>query len=509
MRFLPRLAAKSAAIVCFVASPLVAMSCMAPPEAPPAEEATETTNAEIINGVQDTGHQAVVAVLGNSFSCTGTIIQVKNGKGYVLTAAHCCVPGSLPTQVAIGNNFNSAPKFSVVNGSVKRDGCYSDCPGSTNDVCMLQFNGATGSTPVIPVMTTANDNLAVGTPITYVGYGVTENGGNTIRRKVDKTIGALDSYFVEYANPQASGTCQGDSGGPGLVLVNGVEHVACVTSFGDQNCTAQGASIRSRAVYTNFIAPYLADQNPINGACPVETDCNLCIGDSLNPQCGNSCVNAYTACDNDNECGALLTCYGTCGTKACENDCNSQHLGGLQQYEKLIECICDAPCQSACGQDPFCTATRCGYKPSQATAECKACSEANCCEEAFACFDSASCKKCFTSQAGPECATDQEAVAYYQCVSQSCSGLCPTLQDPGSHPSMTTTTSTGAATSGAGGVGGAGATSTSAAGGGKEPQTVTECACQNAGSGDYASWPWVVGIAGVGLVIARRRRAAR
>ena len=72
-------------------------------------------------------------------------------------------------------------------------------------------------------MTNANDNLAVGTPITYVGYGVTENGGNSTRRKVDKTIGKLDSYFVEYANAQTSGTCQGDSGGPGLVLVNGVD----------------------------------------------------------------------------------------------------------------------------------------------------------------------------------------------------------------------------------------------------------------------------------------------
>ena len=186
---------------------------------------------------------------------------------------------------------------------------------------------------------------------------------------------------------------------------------------------------------------------------------------------------------------------------------NTANLGGLQKYEKVLECICGTPCEAACGADPFCTANRCGFKPSMATPACKECSEASCCEEAFACFDSTTCKKCFTSQAGPECATDPEALAYYQCASQACGSSCTTLEDPTSHGTMATTSSTDAATTGAGGggVGGAGATSTSTGTGGKEPETVTECACQNAGSGDYASWPWALGLAGLGAVIARRR----
>lgn len=506
MRLLPRHLVALFALT----APLATASCMAPPEAPP--EQVEVTDDAIINGQADTTHTAVVAVLGNNFSCSGTIIQVKNGHGYVLTAAHCCVPGSLPNQVVIGNNYNTGQSFSVVGGSVKRDGCYEDCPGSTNDVCMLQFNGATGSTPVIPVMTPQNDNLAIGTSITYVGYGITASppgGFNSTRRRVTKTIGHLDEFFVEYANASQSGTCEGDSGGPGLVTVGGTEFVASVTSFGDQNCTALGSSIRSKSVYTNFIAPYLADQNPINAACPVETDCQVCLSDSTNQQCGGGCASALNACANNNECGALLDCYQGCGTLACQNDCNTAHVGGLQQYEEVMECICDSACDTACGTNAFCTNNRCGTKPSMATPECKACAEGNCCAEAWSCFDSTDCKKCFTSQAGPECATNQLALDYYQCVTQNCGSSC-TLKDPTMTTTSSTTTSstdavttTGAGGNGAGGMGGAPPATTGA--GGKQTHEVTECACQNAGSGDVPAWPWVVGFAGVGAALMRRR----
>ena len=58
----------------------------------------------IAYGSADTAHPhtAVVALLapsGGGFSeCSGTIVQVKNNVGYVLTAAHCCNMGA-PTLV--------------------------------------------------------------------------------------------------------------------------------------------------------------------------------------------------------------------------------------------------------------------------------------------------------------------------------------------------------------------------------------------------------------------------
>lgn len=507
MRLPTRSAFRYAALALF--APLVlGASCMAPPEPPPETDApVATAESPIVNGQPDTTHTAVVAVLSNNSSCTGTIIQVKNGQGYVLTAAHCCEPGNQPNTIVIGNNYNNGQNFGVVNGSVRADSCYGDCPGSTNDVCMLRFNGASGSTPVIPVMTPQNDNLSVGTSITYVGYGLTSspNGFNSTRRRVTKTIGFLDPYFVHYADPGASGTCGGDSGGPGLVMVNGVEHVAAVTSFGDQNCTQLGASIRSRSVYTNFIAPYLADQPSIAGSCPVESDCNICIDDSTNPQCGGGCTNSLNACLNNSQCAGLIDCYGGCSTTACENDCNAQFIGGLQEYERVLECICESPCESACGTNLFCTSNRCGTKPSGATVECKACVESECCEETFACHDSLDCKKCFLSTAGPECAMNQLAIGYYQCVEQNCGSVC-TLKDP---TMIAAAASTAEATVGVGGAGGGGGATPSATtgAGGKEPTTVTECACQTPGAGDVSSWPWIASAIGFGLVVARRRRS--
>ncbi|MFO0613623.1 MAG: trypsin-like serine protease [Polyangiaceae bacterium] len=395
-----------------LSAPFVALSCMAPPEElpPPTDAAVKTDQSSIINGQNDNnGHPAVVAILTpQGASCTGTIIQLKGGVGYVLTAAHCCVPGDLPNKVVMGSNYFTGQQFNVLNNSIKTDSCYADCPGSTDDVCMLKFN-APASATFIPPMTPQNDNLAVGTSITYVGYGVTENGNNSVRKFVTKTIGSLDNYFIEYANPQASGTCSGDSGGPGLVNVGGTDFVAGVTSFGDLNCTQLGASIRTRSVYTNFIAPYLADQPPTNAACPVDTDCNFCISDSLNQNCSGGCISAYTACDNDPECKALSNCYDGCSTLACQGDCNTAHVGGIQKYERILECICGNACDAACGVDSLCTANRCGTKPSMATPECKACSESKCCEASWNCSDSSACKKCFTSAAGPECATNPEA----------------------------------------------------------------------------------------------------
>ncbi len=480
-----------------LAVPVIAASCATPtgdldrPEIDQGKAASE-----IIGGALDTTHTAVVAVLGNNFSCSGTIIQVTGGQGYVLTAAHCCVPGNLPSKVVIGNDYNTGQQFNIVAGSVVADSCYGSCPGSTDDVCMLRFSGASAATPVIPAMTPATDALTIGTAITYVGYGITQpppGGFNSKRRSVAKTIGNLDPYFVEYANPNVSGTCEGDSGGPGLVIVNGVEQVACVTSFGDQNCQQLGSSIRTSKVYTNFIAPYLADQVPNVGACPIDTDCNVCLGDATNSNCGGGCVTTLSACQNDPNCGALLTCYNGCTTLACQNACNTTHLAGLQQYEGVVACICGPSCSTACGANAFCTDNHCGIQPPNATPTCASCMEDACCTEAWTCSTDPNCKKCFTFPNPPAgCATNAAANAYYQCVTSSCGNSC-TLHDPKSTtPTTSTTAGAGGSTSGngGGGAGGAGSgASTSGAGAGTPQPEQTGCSCRVASPDEDSETP--------------------
>ncbi len=481
------------------------------------DERAQSDESAIINGSPDVTHTAVVAVLSSNFACTGTVLQVKGTTGYVLTAAHCCPANNLPLEVVIGPDYSTGDGHPVVAGSVVSDPCYQDYAGSTDDVCMLKFANAAG-VPTIPAMTPQTDNLVTGTSITYVGYGLTAappNGGNSVRRFVTKTVGKITPYFVDYANGNVSGTCQGDSGGPGLVVVNGQELVASVTSFGDQSCSQLGVSVRTSAVYAGFIAPYLADQVP-NPTCPAATDCNACSsGATQNGQCAG----VVDACLKDAQCSALAQCYQACTTTSCVNSCRSKHTGGLTKYVAIESCICDDACKTACGNSITCTAPKCGLKVTDTT--CTSCVETTCCAEAWDCQADAACKKCFgTTPPAAGCAANANAAAYHACAKDQCGCA---VGDPAGGTTAASTTAaatTGSGdptTSGAGGgepttagVGGGAATTTAGTGGSGSSGDVQVggCSCSTADGGPTPAGPFAALALGVAGLVARRRRRA-
>ncbi|MEP7125676.1 MAG: MYXO-CTERM sorting domain-containing protein [Byssovorax sp.] len=496
-------------------------------ESVPADgERLGASDSAIINGSPDVTHTAVVAVLAPDFECSGTVLQVKGTTGYVLTAAHCCPANDLPIEVVVGPDYTTGISHPIVPGSIVKDPCYQDYPGSTDDVCMLKFKNATG-VPTIPPMTPQSDTLAVGTPITYVGYGITAappGGGNSLRRYVNKTVGKVDTYFVEYASPGQSGTCEGDSGGPGLVVVNGQEQVASVTSYGDNMCNQLGSSIRTSAVYTSFIAPFLADQAP-NPSCPAATDCNAC---SQSVTQNGGCVNVTNTCFQDPQCSALAQCYQGCGSSACIATCNNAHVGGLTKYVAIETCIC-AGCPQACGTTSTCIAPKCGLKVVDTT--CTACVETGCCAEAWECQNDTTCKKCFTAGTPPAaCAANAKAAAYYACAKNKCA--C-SVKDPAlaggttaASSSAATTGSGEMTTSGAGGSGGAAgtiATTTTAGVGGGAAASSAEsgtggsgagsaavggCGCTTADSSRGSTAPFAALALVAAGILARRRRSA-
>lgn len=485
---------------------------------PSEDERVQSDESAIINGSPDLTHSAVVAVLSNDFACTGTVLQVKGTTGYVLTAGHCCPADDLPVQVVVGTDYNTGVVHQVVAGSVVADPCYQDYAGSTDDVCMLKFKNAAG-VPTIPSMTPQTDSLATGTPITYVGYGLTAappNGGNSVRRFVAKTVGNVDTYFVEYANAAASGTCQGDSGGPGLVTVNGQEMVASVTSFGDQNCNQLGSSIRTSTVYEGFIAPYLADQ-AANPTCPAATDCNACSNGATQ---NGACAGVTGKCFQDAQCSALVQCYQSCTSTTCINTCNTQHTAGLTKYVAIESCICNTACATACGNSTTCTAPKCGLKVTDTT--CTSCVETTCCAEAWECQADTTCKKCFGTNPSVTCATNENAAAYYACAKDKCGCA---VDDPTS-AGTTAASTTSAATTGGGettGAGGSAATTTTVGAGGSAAATTTAgaggssssggdeqaggCSCSTTDSGRTPAAPFAALALGVFGMVARRRRA--
>ena len=103
------------------------------------------------------------------------------------------------------------------------------------------------------------DTFWVGTPLTFVGFGVTGTSRNDAgtKRRVDNPVVSVEGSIV-YAEDPSSGTCFGDSGGPSFEsTADGVEQVG-VTSFGEGRSCESGAHGHTRLdAYLDWITGYV------------------------------------------------------------------------------------------------------------------------------------------------------------------------------------------------------------------------------------------------------------
>lgn len=249
--------------------PSALFACGAPE--PDSSDALLQLTQPIIGGSLDTDHPEVMLLAHRAgFLCTGTVIQVDGQTGYLLTAAHCVteeddesetVPLRARDFIVIpGADFaESTTAFGVTNVAVepRYQGGFAE-----HDVAVVEFLFGSAPAPeVIPPLLASEDTLDVGDPLLFVGFGQTETDeANTQRRKVERSIEALDVELLAYSQADARGTCFGDSGGPGLVVVDGEERVAGVVSGGvdnDESC-AGGFGVSTRVSgYQEFIAGVL------------------------------------------------------------------------------------------------------------------------------------------------------------------------------------------------------------------------------------------------------------
>jgi secreted trypsin-like serine protease len=227
----------------------------------------------ILRGQTDREHPQVMLLANQAgFLCTGTLIQVREQTGFLLTAAHCVTeeePGAtrLPPEqfvVLAGNDFlDSSAVFPVDEIRVHPgyDGTFAQ-----DDVAVVRLDLA-DSTPAraIPPLSAQEDTLEVNDRLLLVGYGQTESDDeNSVRRHVSRDIADLDSELIAYSQEDGKGTCFGDSGGPGLVTVHGEERVASVTSGGvdaDERCSGGfGVGMRVSA-FAGFIDGVLSGES--------------------------------------------------------------------------------------------------------------------------------------------------------------------------------------------------------------------------------------------------------
>ncbi len=299
--------------------------------------------APIINGNLDTTHGAVVAVFLGMGVCSGTIIHRDGANAWVLTAAHCVTP-SAPQSVAQGDD-HSSPVIIYPVADYAYHPAYGG-PGGLYDFAVVRITGATASTPVIPAMTPAEDNLAVGTQVRHVGYGITSypNGYTTERHETINTINTIAVSYFDYLQP-TSGPCSGDSGGAAL-SVGGTERVVGVISGGDQTCSQYGLSGRVSAVYDSFILPF------INGT-PITMTCTECFTGATSGT--DTCAGVVESCYDDVDCDAYAGCINQCQTQTCVIGCAADHLAGYELYRDIYDCVCATACPTVCAGDDMCT----------------------------------------------------------------------------------------------------------------------------------------------------------
>jgi trypsin len=261
----------------YIAGIALAASALSACGSPADELAIGSAQQKILGGVVDDDHSEVMLLVNRAgFLCTGTVIRAERQRAFLLTAAHCLTEeaargGVTPIAadqfvVVPGVDFaesTSAFPVDAVSVEPNYDGSFAG-----NDIGIVRFFFGNAAAPkAIPPLAAADDKLAVNDGLLLVGYGQTEvDEDNTQRRRVERSVEALDAELVAYSQEDGDGACFGDSGGPGLIEVGGGERVAVVISGGvsdeDEGC-AGGLGVATRVSgYESFIQDVLAGNGP-------------------------------------------------------------------------------------------------------------------------------------------------------------------------------------------------------------------------------------------------------
>lgn len=230
----------------------------------------DSSEESIIGGEVDKSTRSVVAIVAwnnqHSSTCSGTIVAPH----VVLTAAHCLEKAvadkSMTVQVFMGDSLSSP--WPWLFRSVKEFHMHPKYqPGMVtlgNDIGVVITNGKLGRAPV-PMNRTQLDDNDVGTPIRYVGFGMSKaNDGTTTgtRRSAWLTMNWVTPGLIGSKSGGDAFTCRGDSGGPGLVSLDGVVRVVGVHSYGAFACNGTSWSTRADQFAESFVDPFIAKFDP-------------------------------------------------------------------------------------------------------------------------------------------------------------------------------------------------------------------------------------------------------